>query len=330
MRLARRLFCILAVLQLVAASPLQAQELKTVTIKVGFGAGGGYDLSSRLIAQHLGRFLPSHPEIIVQNVTGGGSLKLTKMMLGSEPTDGSVIAAVSSGMAFAPKLDPVNADFDPAAIQWVGSLVKEPSLCITSKASGIDTMEKFLAGDFLVGASGKSALTYLVAAVVKNGLGAKFGIVTGFEGQADIELAIQRGEVAAECGIAYYSIQSKHLLDSFNLIGQFGAAKIKGQESLVRFSQEISDPVNRKGAEFLETAREFHLPMMAPAGTPPETMKMLRDAYVEMSKDPEFLKGAALIGLDVDVTDGQAIDDLVKAQLSVPPDVLEAARKLAQ
>ena len=88
-----RLLALFAVASLswVTCPPAQAVEFQTITIKVGYGAGGGYDQTSRLIARHLGRFLPGQPNIIVQNVPGGGSLKLTKMLVGSEPADGSVI-----------------------------------------------------------------------------------------------------------------------------------------------------------------------------------------------------------------------------------------------
>ena len=166
------------------ASALSAHafDAKQVTLKVGYGAGGTYDISSRLVAKYLGKFLPGNPEIIVQNVPGGGSLKLAKLMMGSEPADGSVIASISQNIAFAKVVNPSNVDFDPASIVWLGALSSEPGYCATSKASGIDTMEKFLSGNFHIGASSKNSQTYQLAAIVKNGLNAKFDIVTGFSG----------------------------------------------------------------------------------------------------------------------------------------------------
>ena len=125
-----------------------AFDAKQITVKVGYGAGGTYDLSSRLVARYLGDHLAGKPDIVVQNVPGGGSLKLTKLMLAGEPADGSVLASISPAMAFAPLLDPDNVDFDPLSIVWLGSLSSEPAYCATSKASGIDTIEKFLSGDF--------------------------------------------------------------------------------------------------------------------------------------------------------------------------------------
>lgn len=314
---------------LAVCAQAQAAEFKTITIKVGYGPGGGYDQTSRLIARHLGRFLAGNPDIVVQNVPGGGSLKLTKMMLGSEPADGSVIASVSEAMSYAPVLDPQNANFDPLALQWIGSLVNEPAYCMTAKSSGIDTMDKFLQSDFLIGATGKSSVTYLFAALVKNGLKAKFKIVTGFEGTADIELAMQRGEIAGMCGVSSYNISGNR--DTLNLIGTFGEGTVSGAETLERFTAKIADPKVREAAELIETALHFHHPLVVPQRTPQETVEALRKGYMEMVKDPAFLADIGKLSeMTVNATSGEDISLLVSQQLKVGPDVFETARHLVQ
>jgi len=307
----------------------QAAEFKSIAIKVGYGAGGGYDQTSRLIARHLGRFLPGHPEIVVQNVPGGGSLKLTKMMLGSEPADGSVLASISEAMFYAPILDPKNADFDPLALQWIGSLFNEPGYCLTSKSSGVDTMEKFLKSDFLIGATGKSSVTYLFAALVKNGAKAKFNIVTGFEGTSDIALAMERGEIAGMCGVTRYLLDGHR--DTLNVIGTFGPGTVPGAETLERFSEKIEDPTVRQAAALIESALQFHHPLVAPPGTPKETIDELRSAYLAMTKDPQFLADADKLGeMSVGATSGEEISHFVAQQLKSAPAVFEAARGLAK
>ncbi|TPK78251.1 hypothetical protein FJ527_07105 [Mesorhizobium sp. B2-4-18] len=304
----------------------QAVEFKTITIKVGYGPGGGYDQTSRLIARHFGRFLPGNPDIVVQNVPGGGSLKLTKMVLGSEPADGSVIASVSEAMSYAPVLDPQNANFDPLALQWIGSLVNEPAYCLTAKSSGVDTMDKFLQSDFLIGATGKSSVTYIFAALVKNGLKAKFKVVTGFEGTADIELAMQRGEIAGMCGVSSYNISENR--DALNLIGTFGQGIVAGQE---KFTARIDDPKVREAAALIETALQFHHPLVVPPGTPKETVETLRKGYMEMVRDKAFLADIGKLSeMTVNATSGEDISRLVSEQLKVDPDVFETARNLVK
>ncbi|RWE44596.1 MAG: hypothetical protein EOS78_01945 [Mesorhizobium sp.] len=326
-RVSRGPLFLVAGLALAMCAQAQAVEFKTITIKVGYGPGGGYDQTSRLIARHFSRFLPGNPDIVVQNVPGGGSLKLTKMVLGSEPADGSVIASVSEAMSYAPVLDPQNANFDPLALQWIGSLVNEPTYCLTAKSSGIDTMDKFLQSEFLIGATGKSSVTYIFAALVKNGLKAKFKIVTGFDGTADIELAMQRGEIAGMCGVSSYHISGNTL----NLIGTFGSGTAVSEEKLQRFSDKIEDPKVREAVALIETTLQFHHPLVVPPGTPKETVEALRTGYMEMVRDPAFLADIGKLSeMTVNATSGEDISRLVSKQLKVGPDVFEAARNLVK
>lgn len=309
----------------------QTFDASTVAIKVGYGAGGGYDTSSRLIERYLGRFLPGNPNIVVQNVPGGGSLKLTKMMLGSEPADGSVLASVSSAMAFAPQLDPGSADFDASSIVWIGSLARETAVCEVTKSSGIDSLEKFASGDFLIGSTGRSSLTYLLAAVAKNGLHAKFKIVTGFEGSRDVTLAMQRGEIAGQCGIAYSSLASSGMLNDVNIVGRFNEASIPGNKEVPNIPGLIDDPIVRQAAELLASSFDFHLPLIAPPGTPKETVDALRKAYAEMTADPQFVAEAKSTNdLEVKPRTGKEIEALVKEKLASDPRVFEAARELVK
>lgn len=312
----------------IVASSACAFDAKQITLKVGYGAGGTYDLSSRLMARYLGKYLPGEPEIIVQNVPGGGSLKLSMLMLGSEPADGSVIASISSAMAFAPRLDPANVNFDPSAIVWLGSLSGEPSYCATTKASGIDTMEEFLGGDFLIGASARNSLTYQLAAIVKSGLNANFQIVTGFSGVAEIELAMERGELAGHCSTSIPDLERQGRLEEVTVIGHFGSAT-NPYHGVPRFSSLIADPIVRQGAEYIETARDINYPLMTPAGTPEETVALLREAYAAVTSDPEFVAEAKRLGEFVlSPKTGVEMTAIVSRQLQADEAVINAALEL--
>ena len=319
------------VVSLASALSAHAFDAKQITLKVGYGAGGTYDVSSRLIAQYLGKFLPGNPEIIVQNVPGGGSLKLAKLMMGNEPADGSVIASISQNIAFAKVLNPNNVDFDPSTIVWLGALSSEPGYCATSKASGIDTMEKFLNSDFHIGASSKNSQTYQLAAIVKNGLKAKFDIVTGFSGVAEIELAMARGEIAGHCSASITDLKRRNMLDGVNIIGRLGSNTPPEAADVPRFSAMIKDPVTRKAAEFVEAARDIGYPLMVPPKTPEETVDILRKAYSAMTADPDFVAAANALGeFSLSPTGGAEMTEIVKEQLNASDAVLAAAQAIAK
>ena len=149
------------------------------------------------------------------------------------------------------------------------------------------------------------------------------------EGAADIIVASQRGELAGLCALAYHNVADK--LDEFNVIGTFGPGTIPHAPTLPRFSDQIKDPVIRQAAQLIESSREFHLPLIAPPETPRETLDALRKAYVDMSRDPDFLADAAKLGdLTIKITTGEEIAALVAGKLKADPTVFEAARNLVK
>jgi tripartite-type tricarboxylate transporter receptor subunit TctC len=327
----RRLFAavLAAVLSLGTAVPGRAADV--VTIQVGYGAGGSYDMAARLVGRHLGRFLPGTPEIVVQNVPGGGSLKLAQLLLGAVPADGSVIGAIGPGTTLAAKLDPENVQFDPQKLRWLGSLGTVESFCAVSRTTGIETLEDFTSKEFHIGASGKSSTTYLFAALAKNALGAKFDIVTGFDGVAAIELAMERGEVAGHCTFDRNDIARRGLGDTMNMILRFGRGDGGEYNAVPRVTEKIADPAKKQAAEMVESLRDYDFPLVAPAGTPDDVVAALRAAFDAMVKDPEFIAEVEKHGeFRLQPTSGAELERMLAERLSADPAVFETMRQLVR
>ena len=139
---------------------------RTVTILVGFTAGGGYDLYARVLARHLGRHVPGNPAMVVQNMPGAGSLKATQYVYGVAPKDGTVLATVSRGMATEPLL--TGAKFDATKLTWVGSITSETSLCATWQTSKVKNWSDMFARDFTLGGSATGADPDSFALILRN------------------------------------------------------------------------------------------------------------------------------------------------------------------
>lgn len=312
-----------------AATPAIAVDM--VTIKVGYGGGGTYDLAARLVGRHLGRFLPDTPDVIVQNVPGGGSLKLAQLLLGAEATDGSVVAAIGPGVTLAAKLDPDNVQFDPLALPWLASLAAVESFCAVSKSTGISSLEDFTQKEFHLGASGKSSTTYLFAALARNALGARFDVVTGFDGVPDIELAMERGEIAGHCVLSYNDLVKGNLHGKVNVIARFGRADVREYQSVPRIPEQVQDPVKRQAAELVESLRDYDFPFVLPAGASEETIETYRMAFDAMVADPEFIAEAQkLDDFAFHPTSGVDLERILRERLSADPAIFEAARQLVQ
>lgn len=309
---------------------LPATASETVTLKVGYGAGGGYDRIARFVAEHLGSFLPGNPDVRVRNVDGAGSLKLAKMMAGNEPADGSVIALINSSIVIATVTQPGLADFDANSINWIGSMNDSPSVCIVANDSPIRTVEDFLGSDFIVGSSGKASATYVMAALIKNALGAKFRLVTGFKGGAEINLAMERGEIAARCGNSLTSYHATGADKTMRIVGQWTLNAPAETRNLPNFLDMIADSGDRAAATLVIGNLAFDNPLLLPPGTPASIVATYRAAFDAMVASPAFRAAAVDRGLDLSPKPGAEVANLIKRLTGLENGLVERAGELSQ
>ena len=191
-------------------SPAAAADFyagKDVTLYVGSPAGGPYDAYARLIARHLGRNIPGHPNIVVQNMPGASGRRLMGFMSNLAPKDGTAIAAPQRAVAFDPLLG-VDSHFDANAMAWIGSANKETNVCVVWHTSPIRTIEDVKHREMVVGTSGPSSTDAIYPNLMDNLFGMKFKVVTGYKGAPETHLAMERGEVDGRCGISWDTLKS--------------------------------------------------------------------------------------------------------------------------
>lgn len=301
-----------------------------ITLKIGYSAGGGYDTFGRLVARHLGKYLPGEPTIIVQNVPGAGSLKLTRLMMTSEPADGTVFAHVNSSNVTAALITPDIANFDPDDFIWVGSLLNQPSICYVGENSGIETADDFLTQEFLVGATGKTSQTYVFAALVKNLFDANFEIVTGFSGGNEIDLAIARGEISGRCGNSLVTLKTKGTLESMDVVGQVALTVPDDHAGFENYMDRIDNDLDRNAARLVIAGLRIGRPFFLPPGTPDDVVDQFREAFDKMVVDPEFLADAESINFQAQPTGGAEIEAILSEILDVDEATIARARELVE
>src|SRR5215813_9094714 len=195
-----RLVFALTVLSVGGSSSLQAaaQDFyagRQITLIVGAGVGGGYDHQARLVARHLGRLIAGNPPIIVQNMPAAGSMAATNYMFSTAPRDGTAIALIQRGMLLAKLTYPGTTRFEIDKFRWLASLNSETAVTLAWNATSTHRSAKdLLERELIVG--GHTGVDPETTPRLYNALlGTKFKIVTGYNGTADIGLAIERGEV---------------------------------------------------------------------------------------------------------------------------------------
>ena len=194
-------------------------EGKTVSLLVSSDPSGGYDTYTRLLAPYLQKYLPGRPTMVVQNMPGGGGLKVTQYIYAVAEKDGTKIGNVRAANAFDSILNLRGGDMDPNRFEWVGNMDGDSLVCVFSDASGVRSLDDLRARETIVGATGKGGDNYSMPNSFNYVLGTKMKIVLGYQGTGDRVLATQRGELDGLCGINASSLSTQEdLIKSGKLV----------------------------------------------------------------------------------------------------------------
>ena len=314
------------------AAPAHAQPVeefyrgRSITILVGFTAGGGYDLYARLLGRHMGRHVPGNPSIVVQNMPGAGSLKATQFVYSVAPKDGTVLATVSRGMVTEPLLNPASATFDATKLTWLGSITSETSVCATWKTSPVKTWPDMFAREFSLGGSAVGADPDTFALILRNVFGAKVKLVTGYPGGNDINLAMERHEVDGRCGWSWTSLKSqKNWRPKINVLVQFNLEKNPDLPDVPVALERAANDEQRQVLRLLIAGQYVGRPFFTSPDIAAERKAALRTAFDATMKDPQFLADAAKLDLEISPIGAGTIDAFLADLYRTPKDVVAKA-----
>jgi tripartite-type tricarboxylate transporter receptor subunit TctC len=303
---------------------------KQINLICGAAVGGGYDALARLLARHLGRLIPGNPTVIVQNMPAAGSLAATNLIANTAPKDGLTISLIQRGMLLTRLINPAAVRFDLDKLSWIGNLSSEVGVAFAWYTSKHKTAKDLFERELIVG--GHTGVDPELTPRLFNAvLGTKFKIVTGYNGTADIGLAIERGEVEGIGDWSWSSLKKQKpewIRDrKITLLLQSGLQndpELPDVPNALEFAKTDSD---RGVVELFLTQKKVARPIIAPPGVPAERLAMLRTALAALAKDHEFLADAERSGLEADPISGEAVDKVVALIASTPLDVADRYAK---
>jgi tripartite-type tricarboxylate transporter receptor subunit TctC len=320
-----------------ALAPMSAQAAgvedfykgKTVSLIIGYSAGGGYDLYGRLVARYISKYIPGRPTIVPQNLTGAGSLRAASFLYAAAPKDGTVFGTFGRTIATAPLLAPTSAPLDATRLTWLGSVTNEVSMCVTWHTSPVKVWQDALDKPITMGGEGTGADPDVYALLYKNVFGAKWKLVTGYHGTNDGMLAMERGEVDGLCGLSWSTLKSRHMQwltdKKINIINQ---AALKKQPELPDVPLATDLTQDREKLQILKlflVTQEIARPFAAPPDIPADRKAALIAAFEQTMKDPEFLAEAQKLSMDVNPLGAQAVSDLIGELYATPKPLVEKA-----
>jgi tripartite-type tricarboxylate transporter receptor subunit TctC len=306
----------------------------TINIIVGFGPGGGYDLYARLLAQHLGKHIPGHPAVVVQNMAGAGGIRAANYVYSAAPKNGTVIAATNQ---FAPMFQLLGGggstgEYDAAKIQWLGSMASSNNVAYVWHTSGIKTLDDAKQQEVPLAGSGVISDANIYPAILNAIVGTKFKVINGYEGTNASNLAIERGEVAGRGGGAYSTLVSTRpdwLRDKkVNIIAQIGVEKDADLPNVPLLTELARTDEERQIMAVVTLPIAIGYNHFVAPEVPAERLEILRTAYARALADPALLAEARKLQLDIRPRTGAELAALVKKAAETPKATLEKTAKI--
>lgn len=319
------------------ALPQDFYKDKTLRFIVGQAAGGGYDTYTRTIARYMGKYIPGGPATTVENMTGAGSLVAANYLYNNAKPDGLTIANWNSALVFNQAMGDTNVKFDARKFGWIGAPTKSVPVCLIMGFAGPKTMDEIVkSGKSLrMGGTGPGSHSIDMPLMLNKMVGSKFTAVSGYQGTAQIRIALQRREVDGLC-TNWDSVLAtqKELLDA------------KGDERMIPFiihsrvpepegkdvtlvSEAIKDAVHMRSYRVYMAQMEYSRPLTTAPGTPRDRLEILRRAFKATMADADFLAQANRLKLDIHPVSGEESEKWTDEVLSISPKMKEELKYLS-
>ncbi len=302
---------------------------KTVSIIVSTGSGGGYDVLARALARHLPKFVPGNPNMVVQNMPGGGHMLAANHIYNVAPKDGTVIAALNQNVPSNQLLTPAAARYDANKYIWLGRFAEKgnPALAIWHEAP-VKTLEDARKTEIVIGATGEGSSSYRYTAAMNHVLGTKFKIIKGYKTVPEVLLAIDRGEVQGRTGAlsAYEEGKPEWLKEKkLTFVMQIGFTRDPDLKDVPLWTELTTTEEQKQILNLIASPTNLGRPVNTTPGVPADRVAALRQAFLQMVKDPTFIAEAEKQDIETDFRGWEETSQIVAATLAASPDTVQKA-----
>lgn len=317
---------------LVTGGSAQASDFfagKTITLYVGFEAGGGYDLYARLVGRHLGRFIAGEPKVIVQNMPGAAGLRVANYVYQVAPQDGTALAIAAESIALEQALQGAGTEYDASKLSWIGRIAPSASVTFTWHTSKVKNFDDARREESVIGATGVTGITSYTPRALNRLAGSKFKLVTGYSGSSGVLLAMERGEVEGGFAIwpEFMKQKPEWLAQKKINVLYIVAGKRAAELPDVPTTGELGrDEEAKQVLRFLASTTGIGRSVFSTPKVPTERLALLRSAFMQMTKDREFQRDAEQMGLQIDLLAGEELQQEIAAIIHSPKTIIEKAK----
>jgi tripartite-type tricarboxylate transporter receptor subunit TctC len=305
---------------------------KQMQIVVRSSPGGSYDLYSRLVANHMVKYIPGNPSVIMRYMTGAAGIQAANYMENQGPKDGTVMSIISNGIPADQALGIAEGlKADMGALNWIGNITNSNEVMVAWHTSPVKTFADAKVRQMFIGAAAVSSVGTKFGAVANNVLGAKFKIIYGYPGAAELNLAMERGETEGRSSGLWATVKAttpQYITEKkINVLVQIGLRRdvdLPNAPLLI----ELADTAEQRAVlEFITKGAIVGRPFAVASGVPKERVAMLRAAFDKAVVDPEFLAEAEKMKAEISPINGETLQQLISDVVHAPADIRAKAKK---
>jgi tripartite-type tricarboxylate transporter receptor subunit TctC len=301
---------------------------KTVTIVVGYSAGGGYDLYSRALARHVGRYIPGNPAVLVQNMPGAASLTAVRYLAASAPRDGTVITMFDPGLILESLVSPEKINTRFSDYPWIGSMSREVPICYAWGATGIKTWDDMMKRkEFIIGLTAKGSNAYVNGVTLRKVFNAPSRQIAGYPGSTEQRIAVERGELDGNCA-SWSAVPQDWIVNSkINPLVRFSSKLPADMPASTPFVNDLATTHEQKDLlDVLNAPAELGRPFIVASQVPRDRVQILRAALEAALKDSALLAEAQKQSLPIELVSGDEAEKIVGTMYAAPPAIVRKVK----
>jgi tripartite-type tricarboxylate transporter receptor subunit TctC len=302
---------------------------KQVRLLVGHPVGNDNDVASRLLARYLGKHIPGHPSVLVQNMPAAAGVAAANYLYGQAPRDGTVMGTFSRNVPSQAMIGQPNITADPRRFIWLGATSFPGRICSAAATAPIKSTADLFKRELIVGGSGASSTPSIVPTVFNNVLGTKFRIIEGYKDTQDVLLAVERGELQGACS-SYSQFRDFDLFNErkLRILFRVEEALINAIPDVPSIFEFAKTDEQRQLMRFVFSSVEFGRPYVFPPDVPAPRIAIMRNAIAAAVRDPELLAEADKKKLDMAYRPPEHLERLIDNLYRTSPSMVQTIKKL--
>jgi tripartite-type tricarboxylate transporter receptor subunit TctC len=303
---------------------------KTITLVVGYSAGGGYDQYARVLARHFGHHIPGNPAIVVQNMPGAASFTAVRYLSASAPKDGTAITMFDPGLILESLSAPDKFNVKFSDYQWIGGMSREVTICYAWHATGIKTWDDMMKRkEFLIGLTAKGSAVYANGATLRRFFNAPIRQIAGYPGSNEQRLAVERGELEGACASWSAIPQDWIANNKINVLARFGPIRPADMPASAPYVNDLATmPEQKRVLDILNAPGQLGRPFILAKEVPQSRMQVLISAFAETLKDPALLAEAQKQSLPIELFSAGESDKIISNIYSASPELIRKVKDI--